>query len=405
MKILLLLLLGFVWAMGLTLEQAIEIATKNHSSLKISTLDLQRAEEGIRRARAGILPQVSLSYSYTRLSDELARGSTPRNRHAYNLELEQAIFNKSVFESIQLAKEQRELQELIKEDTLREVHFQTKQLFYALLYKREVIKLLEENLKYWEENFRQTEGRFKAGTVPKVEFLRSKAQLENAKAQLENARADYAKSLEDFRVFLKIEHQIQPEGSLGMLDFQTVDIETLLKNNSTLKVAKKNLELLRKQLEVQKAQYYPVLNFFVNYQGSTQRIGGQQEMVDGYTFGARLTYKIFDGFAREATISQINIDMLKQAENLRDVEYRVRAEFHKLLEDIKSLRAQISALEASLEASRESLNLSKERYRYGVATQLEVLDAVNNYNSLLQNYYLLLFRHSSAIARLERLVK
>lgn len=344
MRLLLLILFNSFWAMALTLEQAVETAMKNHTSIRLSTLELQKAEEGIRRARAGILPQVSLSYSYTRLSEELAFGSTPRNRHSYNLELEQAVFNRAVFEGIKLAREQRELQELLRQDTLREVEFQTKVLFYALLYRKEVIKLLEENLKYWEENLKQTEGRFQAGMVPKVELIRVRAQLESVKAQLEGARADYHKALEDFRAFLRLEEKAEPQGSLTYIPPTSVDMKTLLENNSTLKVAKKNLEVARRALGVQESQYYPTLNFFANYQGNTARVSGQVEMVEGYTFGARLSYRIFDGFAREASLSQARIEVLKQVENLRETENRIRVEFFKTLEDIRSLQVQIRAL-------------------------------------------------------------
>lgn len=405
MKLLFFILFNFFWAVALTLEQAVEIAVKNHSSLKLSTLELQKAEEGIRKARAGILPQVGLSYSYTRLSDDLAFGFTPKNRHSYSLEVEQAVFNRAVFEGIKLAKEQRELQEFLRQDTLREVEFQTKALFYALLYRKEVIRLLEENLKYWEENLRQTEGRFQAGMVPKVELVRAKAQLENVKAQLEGARADYRKSLEDLRAFLQLEERVEPQGSLTYTQPISVDREALLRNNSTLKVAKKNLEVAQRAVSVQESQYYPTLNFFANYQGNTARVGGQVELVEGYTFGARLSYRIFDGFAREASLSQARIEVLKQAENLKDTENKIRAEFLKTLEETRSLQAQIRALELSLEWAKETLRLSTERYRFGVATQLEVLEVVSNYNQILQNYYLALFQYNTALARLERLTK
>ncbi|MDW8294511.1 MAG: TolC family protein [Aquificaceae bacterium] len=405
MKLLFFILFNFFWAVALTLEQAVEIAVKNHSSLKLSTLELQKAEEGIRKARAGILPQVGLSYSYTRLSDDLAFGFTPKNRHSYSLEVEQAVFNRAVFEGIKLAKEQRELQEFLRQDTLREVEFQTKALFYALLYRKEVIRLLEENLKYWEENLRQTEGRFQAGMVPKVELVRAKAQLENVKAQLEGARADYRKSLEDLRAFLQLEERVEPQGSLTYTQPISVDREALLRNNSTLKVAKKNLEVAQRAVSVQESQYYPTLNFFANYQGNTARVGGQVELVEGYTFGARLSYRIFDGFAREASLSQARIEVLKQAENLKDTENKIRAEFLKTLEETRSLQAQIRALELSLEWAKESFRLSTERYRFGVATQLEVLEVVSNYNQILQNYYLALFQYNTALARLERLTK
>ncbi|MEN3027791.1 MAG: TolC family protein [Aquificaceae bacterium] len=134
-------------------------------------------------------------------------------------------------------------------------------------------------------------------------------------------------------------------------------------------------------------------------------MSGQVEMVEGYTFGARLSYRIFDGFAREASLSQARIEVLKQVENLRETENRIRVEFFKTLEDIRSLQVQIRALELSLESARETLRLSTERYRFGVATQLEVLEVVSSYNQILQNHYLTLFQYNTALAKLERLTR
>ena len=41
----------------------------------------------------------------------------------------------------------------------------------------------------------------------------------------------------------------------------------------------------------------------------------------------------------------------------------------------------------------------------GVANQLEVLDAINNYNSLLESYYYTLYLYNTSLARLERLTR
>ena len=402
---LILFFISFVLGWGLTLDEAVELAIKNNISVRLSHIELQKAEENIRKARAGILPRVGFSYSYTRLGGELAFGFTPKNRHSYLLNLEQTVFSRAVFEGISLAREQKELQNLILEDVIREVKFQTKQLFYALLYKKELVNIAQENLRYWEENYKQTEARFKAGIIPKVELMRSKAQLESARANLENVTADYKKSIEEFKKFLRYEGNLEVQGKLEQASLADEDYRKLLENNSTIKVARKSLEVLRKIVEVQKAQYYPSINLFVTYQGNTARVGGSESMVEGYTFGARLDYNLFDGFAREASIAQARLDVLRQEEILKDTELSQSAELSKTLLDINSLKSQLKASELSLEAARESLRLSTERYRVGVATQLEVLDAVSNYNNTLQNHYLLLYLYNTNIAKLERLTR
>jgi outer membrane protein len=406
--ILLLLVLGF--ARAITLEQALELAKERANQIRLSELDIKKAEEEIKRARANILPQVSVSYSYTYFGQDLALGTIPNNRHSAVLQLNQAIFNKQVFELIKLANIQRELQSLIKEDVQRTLESQVKDLFYGLLYRKELIKLQEENLDYWEENYKRVSAKFSAGVVPKVELLRAQSQLEQARSQLEQARADYLRALEDFKALLRLEGNVEPEGTLELKEFDLKEeelLQALKEKNSTLRVSKKAVELAQGTVELKRAQNFPTVNGFANYQLFTGKRSpvGDTEWLRGYSFGVSINYLIFDGFSRKAEISEAEIDLLKQRENLLQLEYDLRARLRSTLLSIRSLQAQIKAVQSSLEFAKEGLRLSTERYRLGVGSQLELLEARANYNNLLANYYLLLYQYNSSLASLERLTQ
>jgi Outer membrane protein len=404
----LLLVLGF--ARALTLEQALELAKERANQIRLSELDIKKAEEEIKRARASILPQVGVSYSYTYFGQDLALGFTPKNRQSVVLQLNQTIFNKQVFELIKLANIQRELQSLIKEDVQRTLENQVKDLFYGLLYRKAIIKLQEENLAYWEENYKVVSAKFSAGVVPKVELLRAQSQLEQARSQLEQARADYLRALEDFKALLKLEGDAEPEGALELKEFDLKEeelLQALKEKNSTLRVAKKVVELAQGTVELKRAQNFPTVNGFANYQLFTGKRSpvGDAEWLRGYSFGVSINYLIFDGFSRKAEISVAEIDLLKKRENLLQIEYDLKAKLRSILISINSLQTQIRAVQSSLEFAKEGLRLSTERYRLGVGSQLEVLEARANYNNLLANYYLLLYQYNSSIANLERLIQ
>jgi outer membrane protein TolC len=406
--VLLLLVLGFAGA--ITLEQALELAKERANQIRLSELDIKKAEEEIKRARAGILPQVSISYSYTYFGQDLALGTIPNNRHSAVLQLNQNIFNKQVFELIKLANIQRELQSLIKEDVQRTLENQVKDLFYVLLYRKAIIKLQEENLAYWEENYKVVSAKFSAGVVPKVELLRAQSQLEQARAQLEQARAEYLKALENFKALIKLEGDVEPEGALELKEFDLKEeelLQALKERNSTLRVAKKLVELAQGMVELKRAQNLPTVNGFANYQVFTGRRSffGDTELLKGYSFGVSINYLIFDGFSRKAEMSVAEIDLLKQRENLLQLEYDLKARLRSTLLSINSLKTQIKAVQSSLEFAKEGLRLSTERYRLGVGSQLEVLEARANYNNLLANYYLLLYQYNSSLASLERLIQ
>jgi outer membrane protein len=406
--ILLLLVLGF--ASAITLEQALELAKERANQIRLSELDIKKAEEEIKRVRAGILPQVSFSYNYTYFGQDLALGTTPHNRQSAVLQLNQTIFNKQVFELIKLANTQRELQSLIKEDVQRTLQSQVKDLFYGLLYRKELVKLQEENLDYWEENHRIVSAKFSAGVVPKVELLRAQSQLEQAKAQLEQARVDYLRALEDFKALLKLDGDVELEGTLELKEFSLKEeelLQALKEKNSTLRVSKKAVELAQGTVELKRAQNLPTVNGFANYQLFTGKRSfvGDTEWLRGYSFGVSINYLIFDGFSRKAEISGAELDLLKQRENLLQLEYDLRARLRGILLSINSLKTQIKAVQSSLEFAKEGLRLSTERYRLGVGSQLELLEARANYNNLLANYYLLLYQYNSSLASLERLIQ
>lgn len=410
MRVIILLLLVLGLAEAITLEQALELAKEKANQIRLSELDIKKAEEEIKRARAGILPQVSVSYNYTYLGQDLALGFTPHNRQNAVLQLNQTIFNKQVFELIKLANIQRELQSLIKEDVQRTLESQVKDLFYGLLYRKELIKLQEENLDYWEENYRVVSAKFSAGVVPKVELLRAQSQLEQARSQLEQARADYLRALEDFKALLKLEGNVEPEGTLELKGFDLKEEElsqALKEKNSTLRVAKKSVELAQGTVELKRAQNLPTVNGFANYQVFTGKRSpvGDTDWLKGYSFGVSINYLIFDGFSRKAEISGAEIDLLKQRENLLQLEYDLKARLRGTLLSINSLQTQIKAVQSSLEFAKEGLRLSTERYRLGVGSQLELLEARANYNNLLANYYILLYQYNSSLASLERLTQ
>jgi len=406
--ILLLLVLGFAGA--ITLEQALELAKERANQIRLSELDIKKAEEEIKRARASILPQVSVSYNYTYFGQDSALGTIPNNRQSAALQLNQTIFNKQVFELIKLANIQRELQSLIKEDVQRALQSQVKDLFYGLLYRKELIKLQEENLAYWEENYKRVSAKFSAGVVPKVELLRAQSQLEQARSQLEQARADYLRALEDFKALLRLDGNVEPDGTLELKEFSLKEeelLQALKEKNSTLRVSKKAVELAQGTVELRRAQNLPTVNGFANYQLFTGKRSpvGDTEWLRGYSFGVSINYLIFDGFSRKAEISIAEIDLLKQRENLLQLEYDLRARLRGTILSINSLQTQIRAVQSSLEFAKEGLRLSTERYRLGVGSQLELLEARANYNNLLANYYLLLYQYNSSLASLERLTQ
>ncbi|NPB06867.1 MAG: TolC family protein [Aquificae bacterium] len=408
MRLLALLLTPFL-AFSLTLEEAVKLARERASEVRISRLDAEKARKEFLRSLSALLPRLSFTYSYTHLDPNLVFGFGIQDRQEFSLSLIQTVFNLTALRAVWASKEGEELKRLVLKDAEREITYHTKDAFYALLYRKALIELGREELAYWREYYRLVEKRYEAGLVPKIELVRARAQLKSSEASLKQKETDYENALEEFLAFLKLEKG-EPEGSLELpperFSYEELK-EALLKNNSTLRVARKALRLAGLQVKVVEGEYLPSVEAFADYRGFTGRktLYGGTVWIKGYSVGLRVSYNLFDGLSREARRASARIEFLKEQERLLDLRYRLLAELKKTLNALEAVSKQIEATRLSLEASKEALRLATERYAHGVGSYLEVLEARKNLTETKARLYELMYRRASLRAYLERLTR
>ncbi|RLJ70302.1 outer membrane protein TolC [Hydrogenivirga caldilitoris] len=408
MRVLLLLFL-FTFSYSITLEEAVQLALKRNIESIKSELDLKKVEERIREVKGSVLPTVSFSARYTRWDPNYISSFVPENKYILTLSLNQPIFDKSVWDALRLAKRSRELQEAVIKDVKTSLKAEVEKLYWAVLLKREVLKEKEESLTYWENYFKLVEEKYKEGIVPKYEFLRARAQLRQARADLIRAKSDYTVSLNSLKNLIGVDEDITVEGTFGKGTLKIEDPrETLIKNNTSLLVLEKTLKVQRENVELKKADYYPKLSLFANY--NVENIKDfkngsiQEEVRKGYNLGVSLDFTIYDGQKRSARVMQEKLEEMKVRE---EIEFRKREllnQLDSLLSQLKALEEELLAREDTLLASEESLRNATERYREGVGSQVELLDARKAYEEARLSYLDSVYVYNSTIADLKALL-
>ena len=406
---LLLLLLLFSISYSLTLEEAIRLALeKNIESVK-SELDLRKVEERIREVRGSVLPTVTLSARYTRWDPNYISSFVPKNKYLLTLSLNQTVFDKSVWDALRLAKRSRELQEAVIKDVKSSLKAEVEKLYWAVLLKKEVLREKEESLRYWEDYFRLVEEKYREGIVPKYEFLRARAQFRQARADLIRARSDYRTSINSLKNLLGITGEVELEGELRKVSFNIEKPkDTLLKRNTTLAVLERTLRVKKESVELRRAEYYPKLSFFANY--NVENIKDfrngrlEEDTRKGYSFGLSLDFTIFDGQKRSARVMQERLEELKVKEEIEFKRKELLNKLDSLLSQLRALREEILAREDTLLASEESLRNATERYREGVGSQVELLEARRSYEDAKLSYLNSIYLYNSTVADLKALL-
>ncbi len=403
-------LFAFAQEVVLTLDKVVRLAQeRNIESIK-SELELRKVEEQIREVRGAIFPSLKLSATYTRWDPDYISAFVPENQYFVSLQLTQTIFNKSVFEALRVAKRTRDLQRAVYEDVKRSLSAEAKKLYWGVLFRKEILRIREGSMRYWEGYFELVRERYEKGIVPRFEFLRARAQLRRAKADLIRAKSDYRRALSSLKTFLGIEGTVKVEGELKPVPFDVSDPEgMLLKNNSTLKVMAKTIKARETAVDLKKAEYYPQLNAFANYDVRNIIDFQAGRLVEdqrrGYSFGLRLDFVLFDGFGRSARTAQERIELEKARSELEFTRRKLLGDLEALMTELESLREEISASEDSVESERLAMKFAEERYREGIGNQIDLLTARRSYEGALISYYSAVLSHNTVVADIERLIR
>ncbi len=188
----------------------------------------------------------------------------------------------------------------------------------------------------------------------------------------------------------------QPVEIKGEFEFKKIESvvmneagESAIGNNPLIKQMKIQESLLDKNVSIQRADYFPTLSLFGQYdfqtQDNTYRIKNYK-WVETFMVGLQLNYTLFDGFGRSARIQQAIIDKEKVDLGRRKLEEGVKVQIKQSVMKMDEAEKKILAQEKSLQQAQKALKIAETRYKSGVGTQLEIIDTQSAYMMAQTNY-------------------
>ncbi len=214
-----------------TLDAAVAAALAGDERLESAAWDLKSAEAKAREAELRRLPALSLSASYTRLSElestvSFGAMSIPIKSLVDSWSL-QANLQYPVFagfrlsESVALAKTQAAGKGVAEELMRRAVAFETKRAYWEAVRASRNVATLEENLQLAEKNYAVTAEQERGGAAMKADLLaadlrRSQARMDLGAAKAARRRAFW--SLASLIGDASASASGEPEGALALVE-------------------------------------------------------------------------------------------------------------------------------------------------------------------------------------------
>ena len=402
----LLLSIIFLEAKKLTLDESINKTLNAHPNIKKFMLQLQTRKQSVNIAKSDYLPQIYLNAEYDisktyALPVQGVFHTKEDNGWQGSITIRQKIWD---FDKTNLTIKAQEIQEDIAQLSLQEAKallaYKVKLQYELAFVQNRDITVNIEDLKLKQELYKQSKALVKQGLKTKADTTRIYSSVLVAKDNLALSQANLSKALITLSLYINetLDNSIVLENSIDNNHWQRENSNTLLENSLTLQSLKKNIDKNRLLYKAIKSSQYGSVDAIASYT--------HQDTLNSYDsklFGLTLTVPLYTGGKNEAIIEQAKIN-----KESAKVDYNIQAlalkeEFEQRLIDLQTYQDSIEAKEAQIDSAKETQKVIEARYRNGLATYIEVLDAISSVLNAKLGLLHAQYAKSSTIHRLEYL--
>lgn len=377
-------------SLKITLDQALEIALSESSTIKIANMTVEKSGYAQKGSYASLYPNISVSGSYQRtlLKQVMVMdmgGQTMEikvgrdNNISASASASMPLVNASLWESLKLSALDVELAVEQARSSKVSMISQVKQAFYGVLLAKESLKVMTQVYENACENYEKTLQRFNVGKASEVEKLRAQVNMMSAEPNVSSAENVVLLATWQLKAVMGLDLNTDIE-AVGDLNDYTDELltpyvsEDNVSNNSSLLQLDIQSRMLESNLRMQKKQYLPTLAASINYNYSAM---GDDKLSWFPSSNAALSLSIpvFDGFQKHYNIKQTKISKDMLDVQRIDTERQIRIAIRNYNDQIALCVKNYTAANATVEIAQKSYEISQKMYEVGKATQVELNDA------------------------------
>ena len=380
----------------LSLEHMFSLADENSKTIQVENAALSEAQQAVRVAQNGKLPDIELSLSASYLGNgclmdrDFSNGKNIQMPHFGNnfaIKATQLIYGGGVVNAgIAMAKLKEEMAGINLEATRSRVRIMLTG-FYLDLYKlQNVLKVYDRNIELARVVIADTKARNEAGVVLQNDITRYELLLKN----LELGRKRVSNSVEILNydlitiLGLPAETYIQPDTTLleQILPVQDMAYWQQLAENEApiVKQSALAIEMSRNNEKMARAERLPTVALVASnhFDGPiTIEVPVINKNFNYWYVGVGVSYKLSSLYKSGKNIKRARIstdlNRRRREEVLEQTSLAVQADYTKYMEAYE----EVLTLEKNVQLANENYGVTETRYRNEMALVTEMLDASN----------------------------
>ncbi|MDO9115187.1 MAG: efflux transporter outer membrane subunit [Polaromonas sp.] len=362
------------------LDRLVDQATRSNSSVQVAAARLAQARAIAGATDANRSVQLGLGAGAVRQTDANAN-NRPKTLVSVGADLSYEV---DLFGRLSGASDAASLDAASREALLRSTRLlvqadvaQTYLNLRALDTERAQVR---DTLQAYRDTLRLTEVRFREGDVAELDVARARTEVASTESEalaLDRRRAGLEHALAVLVGEIASSFQVAPAEWTTALPVIPAGVpSTVLVRRPDVSAAQSSMQAAQSRVGVAKAAWFPVFSLTANGGYAAPEISDLFKMTTrAWGVGALLSLPIFDGGRREAGVQNANAELDIALANYREQILVAFRDVEDQLSALRLLAGQSEAQSRSVASSSRATVLSDSRYRNGLVSQLEVLDA------------------------------
>lgn len=383
---------------ALTIEKALELGLKNSMQLMISKSKIVEADAKVTEVGSQMLPNLSFSANYTKLSDikpfEVSIPFAPApikiqdpvlNNYSFKLSVQQPLFTGFKLSSLKsaaeykLKSEQINLQKDINEEAMKIISS-----FWNLYKAQQLDSLINESITAIENHLTDTEEFLNNGLVTKNDVLKLEVELSEAKVKKVEAENGVRLARMVFNKTVGIELTNETEISTGEINTSTINFNynelatEAVKQREEIQSLNYIIQAGGENITASRSGWFPTVFLYGNfyYNRPNQRILPlEDKFYDTWDAGIGVSWTLWDWGNRSSKTTQSEQQVFRAKKNLEQIEEGIKIEVYQNYLNLQSAYEKVELNELTVKSADENYKSTIEKYNQQIAGSTELIDA------------------------------
>lgn len=391
MRVVYILFLSIIYTNATTLDidNLISKAIATHPDMRsiMQKQNIDKSEISIAKSANMPTADINLEYNPTKTFTSQASGfSTFANDSKHiDLSLNYVLYDfEQTKNKIEIINNKAKITSLLIQDSKNLLVYKIKKFYDLLVLEKKNIDIAEADVKLKLEVLNQAKAFLDSGIKTKIDKDAIEANVFEAKDSLELARARFEKAKISMQYLIgeKLGDEIELQDTLtnnSLIKISQNNISTLLtnlpQNNISLKIAELSISNDDENLKFQQNRKYPLINLFAFYSKEDNIYNYDTKVV-----GLKSSISIFDGDKKNLEIQKATIEKSKSLSDYESKKISLEENILNLIIDTNRYISTIESKNNIIAVTKSARELTNARYKEGLATYIEILEAIKNEN-------------------------